>query len=272
MRDHRLVIVVFLAVLTPAAAARVLAQSPPPGAAAAPLKRGLADRSDRRLFQRFVEDAAVSSGGWVEMQYRYENLENGSQHLLGPLVAFKIVNDVEGGLRFGWQDLNPDSGPNESGLSDIDLFGKYRFQGRRARAAVGALLKLPKADEAKGLGTGRQDVELFGAWRADLEAVSIVANAAIRFNGNPDPPLPPTDNSFLLGGAILLPASPQLTFVIEPTYETERFEGASSDARLTLGFQARGRQGRGGLRGAVAVPLSDGAPDYQVIVGGFLIY
>jgi len=69
-----LVIVVLLAVLTPAAAARVLAQSPPSGAAAATLKRGLADRSDRGLFQRFVEDAAVSSGGWVEMQYRYENL------------------------------------------------------------------------------------------------------------------------------------------------------------------------------------------------------
>jgi len=122
MRDHRFVIIVLLAVLSPAAAGRALAQNPPPGSAGASPKKGLADRSERRLFQRFVEDAAVSSGGWIEIQYRFENLQDGTQHLLGPLVAFKIVNDVEGGLRFGWQDVNPDSGPNESGFSDIDLF------------------------------------------------------------------------------------------------------------------------------------------------------
>ena len=56
------------------------------------------------------------------------------------------------------------------------------------------------------------------------------------------------------------------------TYETERIEGASDDARLTLGFQARSGKGHGGFRGGVAVPLSDGAPDYQVIAGAFLTY
>ncbi len=271
MRDHRFVMVLLLACPW-APAARVLAQTPPAGTAGAPSGKDMADRNDRRLFQRFVEDAAVSPGGWIELQYRYDNLEEGSRHLLGPVVAFKIVDDVEGGLRFGWQDVNPDAGMNESGLSDIDLYAKYRFPGARARSAVGALLKLPTADEEKGLGTGKQDVELFAAWRADLEAVSIVANAGVRFNGDPDPPLPPTDDSILLGGALLLPATPGLTFAIEATYETERFEGAGSDARLTLGAQARGRGGRGGLRGAIAFPLSDGAPDYEVIVGGFLTY
>jgi hypothetical protein len=265
MRDHRFVIVVLLVALSPVAAVRALAQAPAP-------RKGVAERSDRRLFQRFAEDAAISSGGWVELQYRFDNFENGSQHILGPLVAFKIVNDVEGGLRFGWQDVNPDAGPGGSGLSDIDLYAKYRFPGGRARGAVGVLVKLPKADENKGLGTGREDFELFGAWRADLEAVSIVANAALRLNGNPDPPIPPTDNSILIGGALLLPASARLTFVIETTYESRRFEGASSDARLTLGIQTRGEKGRGGLRGAIAVPLSDGAPDYQVIAGAYLTY
>jgi hypothetical protein len=63
-----------------------------------------------------------------------------------------------------------------------------------------------------------------------------------------------------------------LTFVIEATYETERFEGARSDARLSLGAQASRRSGHGGFRGAIAFPLSDAAPDYEVIVGGFLTY
>lgn len=277
MRAHAFVIVLLVA-LAHAGAHPGLAQTPPegpPGAgppAAGPAKKNVADRNDRRLFQRFVEDAAVSTGGWAELQYRYANLPDGSKHFAGPLVAFKIVNNVEGGLRFGFRDVNPDSGPGGSGLSDIDLFAKYRFPGRRGRAALGALVKLPAADEEEDLGTGKSDLELFAAWRADLEAVSIAANAGVRFNGDPDPPIEPTDNSLLFGGAILLPASPTLTVVIEGTYETERFEGAKDDARLTLGMQSRGRQGRAGFRGAVAIPLSDGAPDYEVILGAFLTY
>jgi len=272
MRDHRFVIVGLLLGLLPVAAGGTLAQAPPYGAPGAPPRKGVGDRNERRLFQRFVEDAAVSTGGWVEMQYRYDNLADGSRHFLGPNVAFKIVDDIEGGLRFGWQDVNPDSGSNESGLSDIDLYAKYRFPGGRSRTAVGALVKLPSADENRGLGSGKRDIEMFAAWRADLEAVSISANAGIRFNGNPAAPLPATDDSFLVGGAILLPASARLTFVIEATFETERLEGAGDDARLTLGFQARSRKGHGGLRGGVAVPLSDGAPDYQVIAGAYLAY
>lgn len=284
MRGHGFVIVVLLVSLVPAGAPpaecsdRLLAQAPPPGPpeagppAAGAAKKNVADRNDRRLFQRFVEDAAVSTGGWAELLYRYTNHPDGSEHFLGPLVAFKIVNNIEGGLRFGFKDVNPDPGSGESRLSDIDLFAKYRFPGGRGRAALGALVKVPAADEEDGLGTGKSDLELFAAWRGDLEAVSIVANAGVRFNGDADPPVAPTDNSLFFGGALLLPASPTLTFVIEGTYETERFEGASDDARLTLGVQSRRAQGRSGFRGAVAIPLSDGAPDYEVILGVFLTY
>jgi len=272
MRDHRFVLAVLLTALSPAGAGLGLAQSQPSGSMGAPPGRSLAERNERRLFQRFVEDAAISTGGWIELQYRFDNLQDGTQHFLGPLVAFKIVNDFEGGLRFGWQDVNPDSGPNESGFSDIDLYAKYRFPGNRSRTAVGGLVKLPKGDEEKGLGTGKEDFEVFFAWRADLDAVSIVANVAARYNGNPEPPLPSSSNSALVGGALLLPVSARETFVIEATFETERVEGATNDARLTLGLQHRGRQRKGGLRGAVAIPLSDGAPDYQVIFGVYATY
>lgn len=235
-------------------------------------RKNTGDRNERRLFQRFVEDAAVSTGGWAELQYRYTNFSNGSEHFLGPLVAFKIVSDVEGGLRFGFRDVNPDPGAGESGMSDIDLFAKYRFPGGKGRAALGILVKVPTADEEEGLGTGKSDFELFGAWRADLEAVSIVANAGVRWNGEPDPPVPPTDNSIFVGGALIMPASASLSLILETTYETERFEGASYDARLWLGVQSRSRQGRGGIRGGVGIPLSDGAPDYEILLGAFLTY
>jgi hypothetical protein len=269
MRDHGSVIFV-VSFLSAISIGSVQAQ-PEGSGTTAPAGRS-ADRSERRLFQRFVEDAVVSTGGWVELQYRYENFDDGSRHVIGPVVAFKITGDLEGGVRFGWEDLNPDSGPTQSGFTDIDLFAKYRFGGARSRTAVGALVKIPTADEDKGLGTGSEDIELFGAWRADLEAVSLTANAGFRYNGDPDSPLPEADNSLLLGGAILLPTSPRLTIVIEASYETERIHGADDDLRLTLGVQRQGRERHGGYRGAVAVPLSDGAPDYQLIAGIFLNY
>lgn len=270
MRRH--VFVIALLVALPAAIGPAAAQGPPAPSGAGGARKDLTERNDRRLFLRFVEDAAVSTGGWAELQYRYTNYSNGSEHFLGPLVAFKIVNNIEGGLRFGVRDVNPDAGSGESGLSDIDLFAKYRFPGGRRRAALGVLAKVPTADEEKGLGTGKSDFEVFAAWRADLEAVSFVANAGARLNGDPEPPVPPTDNSLFVGGALVLPASAALTLVIEATYETERFEGASYDARLLLGVQSRGRQGRTGWRAGVAIPLSDGAPDYEVLLGAFLTY
>lgn len=251
---------------------QALAQAERPGEPQGSAPPDAPDRGARRLFQRFVEDAAVTPGGWIEAQYRYANLPDGGRHEAGPLVAFKVVDDLEAGLRFAYVDVNSDTGPSGSGLSDIDLYAKYRLPGGRARLAFGTLLKVATADEAEGLGTGRTDLELFTAFRADLEAVTLTWNAGVRLNGNSDPPAPETNNSILLGAAIIMPASARLTFVIEGTYETERFEGADDDARLTVGLQSLGYARRGGFRAAAGIPLSDGGPDYEVLAGVFLTY
>ncbi|PYS95827.1 MAG: hypothetical protein DMF50_07120 [Acidobacteria bacterium] len=265
----RVAALVLLAAAAAAASPEALAQQPAPR----PKPATAGDRSTRRLFQRFVEDAAISSGGWVEGQYQYDNLASGSRHTIGPLIAFKVVPDLGAGLRFGFLDVRPESGPSESGLSDVDLFAKYRLPGPgHGRFALGTLLKLPTANENKGLGTGRSDLELFGAYRADLDAVTLTADAGIRLNGRTDPPFPDTKDSLLAGAGIILPATARVTFVIEGTYESERFKGATSDSRLTVGLQTFGSERRGGLRGAIAFPLSDGAPDYQVLLGAFLVY
>ena len=267
--------------LAPALAALIVAgstsalraQAPEASAAGArPPGTVAPDRGNRRLFQRFVEDAAITPGGWVEGQYLYENLPDGARHFAGPLLSFKVVTDLEAGMRFGFLHLRPDACPTESGLSDVDLYAKYRLPGGRGRFALGGLVKAATADEAKGLGTGKTDVEAFGAYRADLEAVTLVANAGIRFNGEPDPPAPSARDSILFGGAIVMPATPTVSFVVEATYESKRRVGGRGDARLTAGLQVFGPQRRGGLRGAVAFPLSDGAPDLQMLLGAFLTY
>jgi hypothetical protein len=232
---------------------------------------GAADREGRRLFQRFVEDAAIVPGGWIEGQLIYTNLPRGDRTFAGPLIAFRMAPTLEAGLRFGWLDVDPDSGRGGSGFSDVDLYLKYRLpRGGVHRLAFGALIKAPTADDEEGLGTGETDVEIFGAYRADLPAVTLVLNAGARYNG--DPPVAETENSILFGGGVLMPATPRLTFIIEGSYETERFEGGEDDGRLITGLQLMGRGRRGGFRGALALPLTDGAPDYEIIFGALFTY
>ena len=249
----------------------VMAQT---GAAAGPgTGAGAAGRDARRLFQRFAEDAAVVPGGWTEGQFVYSDLDDGdSNQFLGGLFAFKVGDQVEAGLRLGYARQDASPRPNGSGLSDIDLYGKYRLHGSAGRCALGGLVKAPTGDEAEGLGTGATDVEGFVGCRADLQAVTVVGNAGVRYNGNPDPPLPDSEASVLLGGGLILPTGQRSSFVIEVTYETQRLDGAGADSRLTLGYQGVARGPGFGVRGAVAMPLTAGAPDWQIIFGAVYLY
>jgi hypothetical protein len=240
----------------------------PPRASAAP-----GNRDARRLFQRFAEDAAIVPGGWTEGQFIYSDLDDGADNqLLAALIAFRVSDQVEAGLRLGYERQATDAGPDGSGLSDIDLYGKYRLHGGAGRCALGGLVKVPTGHEEEGLGTGKTDVEGFAACRADLQAVSVTGNVGLRYNGNPDAPLPDSEGSLLAGGGLLMPAGARMTFVIEATYESQRLDGAGADARLTLGMQGVARAPGFGFRGALALPLSDGAPDFQVFFGAVYLY
>jgi hypothetical protein len=231
------------------------------------------NRDARRLFQRFAEDAAIVPGGWTEGQLIYTDLGDGDNNqLLAALIAFRVSDQVEAGLRLGYERQAADPGPDGSGLSDIDLYGKYRLHGGASRCALGGLLKVPTGHEEEGLGTGKTDVEGFAACRADLQAVTVTGNVGLRYNGNPDAPLPDSEASVRAGGGLLLPAGAKMTFVIEATYESQRLDGAGADARLTLGWQGVARAPGFGFRGALALPLSDGAPDFQLFFGAVYLY
>jgi hypothetical protein len=71
---------------------------------------------------------------------------------------------------------------------------------------------------------------------------------------------------------LLIPTGPRATVVIEATYESERLDGAGSDARLTLGMQWSPPAPGLGFRGAVVLPLSDAAPDSQILFGAVWLY
>jgi hypothetical protein len=231
------------------------------------------DRDGRRLFQRFAEDSAVIPGGWIEGVFTYENQpDEADRYFAGGQFAFSLGKAAEAGLRMGWARQEVQDGPHGSGLDDIDVYGKYRFHGGAGPCAAGGLLKFATGNEEKGIGTGATDVEGFFACRADFSAVTLAGNLGARYNGDPDPPLPQANASMLAGGAILIPAGVRTTFVIEATWESERLDGAGTDSRLTLGYSGAGPGPGFGFRGAIALPLANGAPDYEVIFGAVWVY
>jgi len=244
-----------------------------PLAAQAPGAPAEVDRDGRRLFQRFAQDAAIIPGGWIEGVFDYQNQTDGAERFFaGGQFAFRLGERAEAGLLLGWAKQDSGDGPHGSGLDDIDLYGKYRFRGAGGRCAAGGLVKVATGDEAKGIGTGAMDVEGFFACRGDFAAVTLAGNVGARYNGDPDAPLPQANASMLAGGAIVIPAGVRTTFVIETTWESERLDGAGSDARLTLGYSGAGPEPGFGLRGAVALPLADGAPDYEILFGAVWVY
>jgi hypothetical protein len=256
--------------LSAASASPLAAQGP---AAPAPATPSEGYRDGRRLFQRFAEDSAIITGGWIEGVFNYDNEADGAQRFFaGGQFAFRLGEQAEAGLRLGWAKQDSDDGPHGSGLDDIDIYGKFRFRGAGRRCAAGGLVKVATGDEEQGIGTGATDVEGFFACRGDFAAVTLAGNLGARYNGDPDPPLPQANASMLAGGALIIPAGARTTFVIEATWESERLDGAGSDARLTLGYSGAGPEEGFGFRGAIALPLADGAPDYEVLFGAVWVY
>jgi hypothetical protein len=81
-------------------------------------------------------------------------------------VTYGFSDKIEGGLAAPiLMDYNFDGGASESGFGDMNLSVKYAFQeetGEMPAMAFGGRLKLPTADDGKGLGTGDTDFGIFG--------------------------------------------------------------------------------------------------------------
>jgi len=247
-------------------------QNPPPEKQ--PVSPSQTDRDARRLFQRFAEDSAIIPGGWIEGQFSFEHLDSGEQrYVASGLFAFAVGHTNEAGLKLGFEKLDADSpDPDGSGIDDVDLYFKHRLFNGESHCALGGLMKLGLADADEGLGTGKTDLELFAACRADTRAATFAVNVGGRYNGQPDPPLPDSEVSVLAGAAAIFPFGNEWSAVIEGTWESERLDGFGNDARLTVGLQGVATRPGFGFRGAFAFPLTDATPDYQILFGAVYLF
>lgn len=259
MPTQRNATLVFLAaiVLSGWSAPELWAQQPAPSPA-------LTSGSDR-LFLAFAEDSAIIETQWWEGQLAFSDGPPIDTTALLLQAALQPTRNLELGGRVGFGDT--DAG---SGATDLDFWGKWGLgtAGADTEFAVGGLATIPTGDDTAGLGRDSFDFEVFGSLRHRLENAVISGHLGYRFNG--DGTIGGASfngkNSVLLGAGLIVPMSDVVSLVGELNMETERIENGDSDLRALAGVNWRAFN-RGILRGAVAVGLTDGAPDAQVLAG-----
>lgn len=242
------------------------------------------DNRQYRLFQYFPEEASIVPTQWWEAQirfisdgqYRSVNIPDSDTLVLSPIIAIAPWNDVEIGVIFSVEDIDYDRVPwrdsGGSGLSDTDVYGKFRIKKEPVEFTVGVLATIPTGDEDEGRGTGEVNMELFGSAKKDFDDFMLTGIFGFRLNRDAEilgKGLVPgvrldAKTSILLGGGILFPFTDNLAFSGELSIESERYEEIDSDIRITPGIHFKAFK-HSLFRAGLGLGLSDGAPDFELI-------
>jgi len=219
-----------------------------------------------------VRDGCIQPNVWLEGQWRLESNaplpdgNDGTRSSLSGLLALGFNNMLEFGLAWGGVSVEPDGARSHSGVSDIEVYGKYLFPYASIDFSVGGLVKVPTADSEDFLGSGSADYEGFAAVRKDFGTIQAVGSLGLRWNGDPDVEGVDARNSLRAGGGVIFELGRRSAGSLELGYESRRYEGLSSDFRMTPGLLFRLGE-RGFFRAGVGIGLSDGAPDTEFIAG-----
>jgi hypothetical protein len=267
MRNARLSVFWILLAFVVCVPAAAQTDPPPEDATAAqPRQTGATDR----LFLSFAEEATLVDRQWWEGQAEFLDGSGFDARILRGVAAFQPWDQIEFGGRVGFGSTSTTTLPEGSGATDLDLWAKYHFgAGGKTEFAVGAVATIPTGDDAVGLGYDSFAFGAFGSFRHRSKRFVFTGNLGVNTNGGGQVfgTNLSGETSFIGGFGMLIPTGGRVTFVGEARYESERFDGFDSDSRLLGGVNLGVGKGGGVFRAALAVGLTDGAPDGQLIVG-----
>ncbi len=225
-----------------------------------------------RLFISFAEDVPVVENYRGEFRLDYQDADR-YDSVAGRVVGaiqLKGLPDVELGARVGLGDGDIQGGPGESGLTDLDIWGKLQLGPRDNGSAYGFgfVTTLPVGEEVPGLGADSLATKFFYTARRPLEWAILSYNAGIQVNQDGTLGGVPVEGevSPSLGAALIFPTGESFTVVAELYAAGERFKNQDADIRLLGGVNWKIAD-YWHVRGALAIGLADGAPDLALTAG-----
>lgn len=223
-----------------------------------------------RLFQSYFLDAPIAGAGYGQGGLTYSDWEGGSVFTLGVMGGYPINPQIELGTQLHYISSSPDQGDGQSGISDLDVFGRYNFYNeKQTNISAGAMVSLPIGSE--DVGQSSLDFGAFGAIRHGLNKnVVLVGTLGLMFyetkdfdyNFNTGKLEEKTSyESYLkIGAGAIYQINSQLNLVGELNFHSEGdYMMLSGGADYALGS--------GRLRGALGLGLDDGAPDLMLMAG-----
>lgn len=235
------------------------------------------DRTDDvHLFQNFYRDATIASNPYGEAFVNYSSYEFGSSFALGVQGGYGVTPALELNANLGYASFNPENGDGTSGLTDLAVAGRYLLLNDNGlRIAAGGLVTAPIGAEEAGY--GKLNFGVFGATRYTLSnGMAITGTVGLDFYetksfeyvapqngqlfGGTYEEKTKYENSVVLAGGVIYPATTALAVVGELLFITDRDYGMLSGGVDYL-LQANGR-----VRGAVGLGLDDGAPDLMLML------
>ncbi len=210
---------------------------------------------DARNFQNFFKEGTHVGSFYGDVGLNYSDNNGANVIDIGAQVGFPVSRSFELGLDLVYISVDPELGNNFGGLSDLGVTGRLLVSSRNVtQISVGGGLTLPVGDE--DVGQGDVDLNVFGALRhAANPTLAITGVFGIEFIEVGDD----YDYSLRLAGGVVYQSDPDLQFLAELTFLTDR-----DWALLTLGADYRLRNGNR-LRPAFGFGIDDGSPDLVLL-------
>jgi hypothetical protein len=254
------------------------------GLLAAPLSVTADVTQNDRLLQRPEWDGAVIANSWLEGSLRFQGWEIDDADfdvwMLGPTFMTSLPNlpELELGARLAIIHFDPDFGGSETGVTDIDIWGKYQFYKTHSlMLSGGILLTLPTGsdDIIHPNASGEVNVEAFAAGRYQADRkTAIVGHFFLRKNSDAD-----IDGGAELDGELqvgfgagaIYEMTPQLNLIGQLNFATEAYEEFDNFIQLTGGAEFKVDSNLS-LRGGLGLGLDEGAPEWEIMLAAAVTF
>ncbi len=215
---------------------------------------------DVRPFVAWMKDTVIAPGVVVEPFFALNDYNHASGWNLGGQAGFRAAPDFETGLRWSLDHFSVDNGGDETGLSDLRGYVRYRIQPQNPQFSLGAWVDLPVGKEE--VGASNFNVDLFGAMRYHLDSgLVVLGNAGIESveKGGDN-----RDTGIHFGGGVIYPLSQDLSALGELNW------GSASEYGLINGGLDYLVSNNGHIRASLGFGFDDGAPDLTLLLGFLL--